>query len=311
MIHLPHAPTPEAWEALGRKDPRLAQAARSLAEHHLGPALPGSSLSAGGSLPVFLFGGRCVVKLYPPPYREEAVREAEVLGFLEGRLGEVSPPRLFAVGEQDGWGYVLMSRLPGRPLAELWPSLSTLERRRLARSLGEVTARLHQLDLSGFSLTQEAFEPFLVAQRARAVAHHRARGEPERFLSLLPAFLDAALATPAGPDVLLHTELMPDHLFVTGDPPRLSGLLDFEPAMIGQRDYELASVGLFVARGEPSVLGAFLEGYGASSSPELARRIFAQAVLHRYSKLDWYRQWMPKPADPDDPESLADAWFGA
>lgn len=53
-------------------------------------------------------------------------------------------------------------------------------------------------------------------------------------------------APPSGPPVLLHTEIMSEHLLVTQSPGgswRLSGLLDFEPAMRGEREYEFVGAG--------------------------------------------------------------------
>jgi hygromycin-B 7''-O-kinase len=41
--------------------------------------------------------------------------------------------------------------------------------------------------------------------------------------------------------VLLHTEVIREHLVVTPGPWTLSGLLDFESAMTGDRAYEFAA----------------------------------------------------------------------
>jgi hygromycin-B 7''-O-kinase len=45
--------------------------------------------------------------------------EAELLAALAGQL-PVPTPHVHAAGEHDGWGYVLMSRLPGVPLDTVW-----------------------------------------------------------------------------------------------------------------------------------------------------------------------------------------------
>jgi hygromycin-B 7''-O-kinase len=65
--------------------------------------------------------------------------------------------------------------------------------------------------------------------------------------------------------VLLCTEVMREHLLVSEDPAgawRLSGLIDFEPAMRGEREYEFASVGVFVAEGDARFLTRTLASYG-------------------------------------------------
>lgn len=88
---------------------------------------------------------------------------------------------------------------------------------------------------------------------------------------------------------------------------QISGLIDFEPAMVGLREYEFASVGLFVAQGNSRLLRAFLSGYGHSIDPELHRRVMGFALLHRYSSLRWYLEFMP---NGDTIEDLTERWFG-
>ncbi|HUN33685.1 MAG TPA: phosphotransferase [Trebonia sp.] len=55
--------------------------------------------------------------------------------------------------------------------------------------------------------------------------------------------------------VLLHTEVSREHLVVSPGMWTLSGLLDFEAAMTGNRAYEFASAGLLVPSGDPRLLG--------------------------------------------------------
>src|SRR6266540_6223054 len=87
---------------------------------------------------------------------------------------------------------------------------------------------------------------------AGCVDHQRAAGLHGAWLEQIPAFLDSATLDPVPRPVLLHTEVMREHLLVTPHPDgwSLSGLLDFEPAMRGAREYEFAAVGLFVSRGD-------------------------------------------------------------
>ena len=81
-------------------------------------------------------------------------------------------------------------------------------------------------------------------ERWEAVRRDEARLRPG-----VVAFLDS-VPLPSSPPVLLHTEVMREHLLVSGDPSggwSLSGLYDFEPAMTGCWEYEFASVEIFVA----------------------------------------------------------------
>ena len=115
--------------------------------------------------------------------------------------------------------------------------------------------------------------------------------------------------------MLLHTEVMRQHLLVTqgGDGRwRLSGLFDFEPAMHGAGEYEFASVGVFVSQGDRRFLRRVLTVYGYPAGElglDLARRLLAWALLHRYSNLASWLRRLPQPYRPTL-DALADRWFG-
>ena len=79
---------------------------------------------------------------------------------------------------------------------------------------------------------------------------------------------------------------------------QLSGLFDFEPAMLGAPEYDFASFGLFVACGDGRFLCRSLRVYGYRDDlldAALQNRLMAYAVLHRYSKLRWYLERLPAP----------------
>ena len=123
----------------------------------------------------------------------------------------------------------------------------------------------------------------------------------------------AGPARPTREQVLLHTEIMREHLLVepAGSGWRLSGLFDFEPAMRGAREYEFASIGLFVSGGDARALRCILRAYGyaeAALDNALQNRLMAMALLHRYSNLPWYLQRLPLPG-AQRLEQLAAHWW--
>ncbi len=255
-----------------------------------------------GSLPVYAVGDDLVLKLYPPLYRDELTTERTALEVLHGRL---PTPALKDAGEHDGWGWLLMARLPGQTLKEAWPALSTEDRRRLMPELGELLATLHALDNPRLAaLPPAGWTAFVAGQREKAVAHHRRTGLDETWVAQVPAFLDAVdLGTP--PVVPLHTEFMRDHVMLDGG--RITGLFDFEPAMRGAAEYDFVAVGLFVTSGDGDLLHRFLDGYGQQVDP---RRCLAYALLHVYSNFPWYFREMPAPPVPTL-NALATTWWGS
>ncbi|GGK43022.1 phosphotransferase [Pilimelia terevasa] len=253
-----------------------------------------------GSLPVYAAGDR-VLKLFPQVHRDEYPVEAGVLAAVEGALPIPTPP-LYAAGEHDGWGYVLMGRLTGTPLTDVWPRLDRQGRDRLADQLGLALGVLHSLTLPDITPWWPAdWADFVATQRANCAARQRALGLAPALVASIPDAL-AALRPPTREPVLLHTEVLAEHLLVTPDERgwRLTGLFDFEPAMRGDPEYEFVSLGVFVARGDGRFLGRTLRAYGYTDTeltPMLSDRLLAWALLHYYSNVPaWLAQLAHRPA---------------
>ncbi|QIB46096.1 phosphotransferase family protein [Streptomyces aureoverticillatus] len=305
---LPAVDTDEEWDAVVPDEAVVRPAAEELCAR-LG--LAGASLTryAEGSQPVYAVGERHVLKLFPGAAADDGAAEARVLGHVHGQL-PVPTPQLHDFGPYvNGWTYVLMSRLPGEGLHLAWPRIPAGERDRIVERAGEALAALHVLGHAPLAdvLGPGDWREFTDRQRAGAVARQRERGLAEGWLEQIPDFLDAvplpAMAQPA----LLHTEFMRQHLLVDpGDGHRLTGLFDFEPAMIGDPAYDFVGVGLFVTRAEPKLLARFMAAYGRAFEPRL---LLAYTLLHVYSNLPWYLRELPAPPEATL-DALAEAWFG-
>ncbi|WP_338896689.1 aminoglycoside phosphotransferase family protein [Streptomyces sp. TG1A-60] len=264
-----------------------------------------------GSLPVYAVGDALVLKLYPSFEAAEAVREARLLDLLRGKL-PITTPRLHSAGQyKSGWRYVLMSRLPGEDLNEAWPRIPRPDQERVVAKAAEVLAALHALDAGPVTaLTGPPdWAGFVAAQRSAAVQHQRIAGLSAPWLEQIPDFLDSVPLPAPRRTVLLHTEFMREHLTVDpGDGWRLTGLFDFEPAMVGDPAYDFVSVALFLTRADPALLKLFYEAYG--HPPFDPRVLMAYTLLHVYSDLHWYLRSLPAPPR-QDLEALAETWFGA
>ncbi len=305
---LPEAGTEEQFAAVRRNEALLRPGVRALCRR-LGHGGAGVTRFSGGTLPVYAVGDRLVLKLYPPARREHRATEERVLRALDGRL-PVPTPRVEAAGEHDGWGFVLMTRLRGEPLTEVWPRTTGRDRDGLADRLGASLAALHQVTVR--ELGPPDWEAFLAGQREGCAERQRRLGLDERWAAQIPEFLDSVPLRPPR-TVLLHTEVMREHLLATRGPRgwTLSGLYDFEPAMTGAPEYEFVSVGLFVSRGDARFLRRMLTAYGYPGDrlgPALSRRLLAYALLHRYSDLAWYLTELPTPEEPTL-DALAARWW--
>jgi hygromycin-B 7''-O-kinase len=304
---LPPVRTDEEWQAVVWDESLVRPAAEELAAR-LGLGGTGLRRYPEGSRPVYSVGDGRVLKLYPTVSAPDSITEAGVLEYLSGRL-PVATPELLASGEyENGWRYALMSQLPGTELAAAWPAIPRPHQDRIISQTGELLAALHGLDPGPLRtiLGPAGWAAFLAGQRATATERQRQARLPDPWLSQIDGFLDSVPIAPGPERVLLHTEMIREHLMVNPGTWTLSGLLDFETAMTGDRAYEFAGAGLFVAGGDPRLLGRLLAGYGRRFDP---RELLAYLLLHRHSNLPECLAQLPAPPAPTL-ESVALTWFG-
>lgn len=265
---------------------------------------------ASGSVPVFAVGNEHVVKLFPSAQRPYFNTEKEALRRIEGRL-PIPTPRLVDAGERGEWLYLVMTRLFGSSLAKAWPAVEPRDRLLLMREAGEALAALHATPTDDFTSLARDWPRFIDAQRASCRDRQIAARLGAPWADAIDGFL--ARWTPAddGARVLLHTEVMREHLLADRRDGawRLSGIVDFEDVLLGAAEYELACTGIFLTCAEPGLLRALLDSYGAQADDEFPQRIMAYALLHRYSALRWYLERLPVPDEVRDLEALARRWF--
>lgn len=312
---LPQVASAEDYRAALALTTPFMEAVEAIAFRHGLPHAPVTRL-AGGSSPVLALGETRVVKFFAALFAEHFARERAALRLVGGRLG-VPTPGLLASGELDGWGYVVMERLVGRALADAWEEVDAPSRLALIHELGAATVRLHVLPADGEAALAMDWRAFVARQVEGCAGRHREKGLAEGWAAQIPGWIAAVLPTldDGCAPVLLHTELMRDHVLVARGEGgwRVTGLIDFEPAMVGHPDYEMASVGVFVSAGDPALLGAYLRGMGrdpATLTPTERRRWLAWALLHRYGNLRWYLEILPHEGVRTLDE-LAERWWAA
>ncbi len=303
---LPAVHTDHEWQAVVWDEQVVRPAAEDIAAR-LGLAGMVLSRYPEGSRPVYEVSGRRVLKLYPTSSAPGSITEACVLEYLHGRL-PVATPELLASGDYDnGWRYLLMSQLPGTELAAAWPAIPAAHRERIASQAGELLAALHSLDLGPLHPVPgpSDWPGFLAIQRASVVERQREAGLPQAWLTQLEPFLGSVPLTPGRQRVLLHTEVTRANLTVSPETWTLSGLLDFETAMTGDRPYEFAAPALWLAHSDPRLLGRLLTSYRHSFDP---RELLAYTLLHVHSNLPECLRELPAPPEPTL-DALAQTWF--
>jgi hygromycin-B 7''-O-kinase len=274
---LPRDITPAGLDALQADPARwLATVAALAAPYSRGEVRPAASSTVLVGL-----ADDAVVKLYPPFLRDHFAYEHAALRHLHGRLS-LPTPRLLADGELEGWPWLVMTRLPGRPLNGLWTTLPEAQRLALVTRVGALAAELHALPVAPMHAVAPPWPQFLQRQREGCESRQRRTGLPLPLLAQLPAFLQGPV--PEGPEVMLTGEFTPFNLLVDAN-GTLRGMIDFGDGLVGPREYDWLGPMCFYAAGQPARLDAFFAGYGLPTPRHRCEELLRLLLLHRYSAL--------------------------
>ncbi|WP_179382079.1 phosphotransferase [Streptomyces sp. SA15] len=113
----------EAWDAVVPDETVIRAGAQDLCAR-LGLAGAPLSRFPDGSQPVYAVGDELVLELFPSAAAQDGVAEGRVLSHLHGLL-PVPTPKVHDFGAyENGWQYMLMSRLPGENLAPAWDRMA-------------------------------------------------------------------------------------------------------------------------------------------------------------------------------------------
>lgn len=303
QLRLPEISSFEQFEKLDTREPAFLNAAQEICKkENIQTSL--FEFAKSGSLPVVMIGSTHVLKFFPSIFADEFKNESDALFMLN--LHHISVPKIYQTESIQSWYYILMSRLPGQSLKKIWPELNLAEKQQYTYIIGQHLKRLHDISIENKE-SLKRWSDFITTQKKNCSAQQEKKKLSDHWLKQIPDFLEN-IELSWDRLSFLHTEVMSDHVFF--EKGQFSGFIDFEPSTIGAPEYDFASVGLFVTGGDSLALRSFFSGYGnleLAQQKNFRRRIMAYTLLHRYSNLNWYLQFMPK---ADRLEELADLWWG-
>lgn len=248
------------------------------------------SFKTGTNLVVDL-NGAAILKIFPPLYATQFAVERIALRQLDGRLS-VPIPRILAEGEDNGWSWLIITKLLGTVGSEVWHVLSEQERIAILGDIGRTIAEVQAVDPGELLEMQPAWPDFIKRQAEACITRHRSQGLKTSLLADLPALLHAAPSVlPADVQpVILTGEWIPENLLLTETSTgwKLAAVIDFGDVMTGWREYDLLGPSTFMCAGVPGRLQSFLEGYGVT--PEdyddaMRRRLTTLMMLHGASDM--------------------------
>jgi hygromycin-B 7''-O-kinase len=225
--------------------------------------------TADGNCVAFAAGKYHVIKLFPPYQRRLYKAELVVAEHVFGRLS-IATPEIYAHGTVDEWPYLVMSRMQGAYLSDIWDRLDHVNQVHLVTQLAEVLAQLHALPTNNLPYLDANWMKFVEGRVNGCVQRHREQGVPDYCLQQIPTFL--AHASPLYPfdfpPAIISGDIHQYHLLARLEDSqwRLTGLFDFDDALPGFCEYDLAAAGLFLMAGRSTLLRPFLLTYGYAAS---------------------------------------------
>ena len=281
-----------------------------VARHHL-PVTPARRFERGEN-PVFELLGGQIVKLVPPFWATIADREAQCLNHLQ--TSGVPVPRLLGCGEQDGWHYVIQERSPGRNLEDLWPTLLPAERVDVARKMGEILAMLHRVPTGGLRPGGVVWSQLVQAR----INGWMGRKDVQRLPAALrdsgvPYIETYGFSAPSGEETVLHGDLAPENCLASvgeGGRVRVEAIIDFGNAMLGPPRFDLTAPSVVMGKGDPTLVQALLDGYGAPPLTVSVRRgLMAYTLIHPMGDVADCLEIIPGLADATSWDVVAEAFW--
>lgn len=266
-----------------------------LSEQNLARFGDGTDL-AFGTCVAFAVGSDTVIKLFPPFHSVLFEAELSTATHLFGKLS-IATPQIHAHGTFNGWPYLIMSRLQGTYLSDIWRDLEHPDQLRLVLELATMLAQLHALPTYTLSHLDSDWKTFVEHRVNSCVQRHREQEVPAYWLQQIPDFLAhaAPLYPPNFTTSIISGDIHQYHLLANNEHGRwqLTGLFDFDDALLGFAEYDLAATGLFMMADSPGLLRPFLLEYGYAETDfteHLSHRFLAYTLLHRYRPFNWVRE---------------------
>ncbi len=223
--------------------------------------------------------------------RHSLQKEKYVYGLLKGKIP------LAEIYEYDfskkivPYEYMLLSKLPGHCLEDIWDEISPKEQKELAVELGKTMAKINSVngDKFGYIIGDGEFhlfdrwKDFITNCLREAVKDHKKLGFIDS--GVLNAILETydkyeSLLLQEKKPCLIHIDFHFWHIFVDKkEKYKVTGVIDFEFSEFGVRGLDLHKPHRWIFNRGKEIEKAFLKGY--NSVYKLPKNIHEQILLYR------------------------------
>jgi len=241
----------------------------------------------GGNI-VYAIDDDLVLKLFYPFDREEYVIETEVLEKTDWSKISVEVPSLVKQGSIGKWHYLIMTRVSGELLIDVWENLSMKEQLDIATDVGVLIKQMHNLPVENYSNLNQTYFEWISTQKKQVITHHSKTGLAPHLVEQLEKYVSSFV--PSSKKVMLTGEYTPFNLLVNqvDGRSRVTGLIDFADCFIGEPTYDLLGPILFNYYPTPGLTKNFLTAYGLELTESSRTYLMQLLILHRFSHLPNY-----------------------
>ncbi|RYZ47685.1 MAG: hypothetical protein EOP07_26675 [Proteobacteria bacterium] len=155
--------------------------AKDICDRHGIPAKDFNAFADGVNL-VALVDNEFVVKIFPPFHRHQWESDHRTLIHLDGNLTIPIPQHLGSGELENSWTYLLMTKVEGRLLESVWPSLTHQNKCQILFSIGQIVADTHAVGVGDLASLKPDWDEFIHNQATAAKLRHEKKGMPEHLL---------------------------------------------------------------------------------------------------------------------------------
>jgi len=204
--------------------------------------------------------------------------EAGILKLVKERIPGMPVPEIFLANEPDDvfdCPYVLMSKLPGEDLSDVWDKLAQEEKEEIIYQMGHYLAKLHTIKFDKFGdikkdctliKTSSTWDKKAIPELFKELGKQEIYGiHSEEFRDEIIMFVRKNIpffAEQKDP-TLVHNDWHKDHFRIekVNDKWNVVGILDFEFGEAAPKLYDFVKSERWLFRDEPFTKKPFLQGY--------------------------------------------------
>ncbi|WP_444997665.1 aminoglycoside phosphotransferase family protein [Aliikangiella sp. IMCC44359] len=231
-------------------------------KHHL-PTLKFERITEGANV-LFQQSDSIVIKIVPPNWIRQGSAELEAANLLTNKL-TLATPKVLAHGKINNWLYIIITKLPGISLADVWPSMNIDNKRDIVNQLGEFIRYLHLIPMENNSSLKVEWNNYLGQLKQDCIARHTRKKVPSQLVEQITPYLATTNSKHDDGDVFfIHMDLHPWNIMVEKQTEhyRITGIIDFGDAIIGRsRLLELATPILFLCQGDKGLIDELISSY--------------------------------------------------